>query len=622
MRPHQRPDDPGCFIDVDALPILAFLAAPDGRWTATSRRFREVTGREGAALAGQGWLETVHREDRDRLRILWSGRGNDAFVAEARVLTMDGGSCWYLWRAEPQQGGDGVTGWAGTLVEMPLDRAAHRRHEGFLLRLEDRLRDIADPEETKHAAADELGRELKAGRVQYVEYDEDAEIFRVARCYTDGRMRDLAGEYRMADVSSPAQLDLLRGGRSVVIVDNRLDPLTRVTSDLPATRAMEVRAHIAVPLVKSGRLVATLSIHQGEPRDWTAEEVALVEAVAERTWAAVRRARAEAALEENEIRLAAILDALPVGVIVGEAPSGRLTFSNRGVRAVFGFETHPSQSVADYDEWEAYDEEGRRIPGHEFPMARVLATGEPSEGEYRFVRDGGAAWLRIVGAPIVDRAGRLSGGVVAAVDVDEQRRLVEHQTLLVAELSHRVKNVLAVVQGIASQTFARATSLDEFREAFEGRLQALSVAHSLLLRANWRTLPLADLAAAVLAPFSASSVSVEGPALDLGAKQGVAMALILHELATNAAKYGALSPGGGRVDLSWSETGPGRLRLRWSETSLAADPEFRREGFGSRLIRRSVENDLGGAALRRLGNRELEWEVEFPIAAGSAALPV
>jgi len=324
----------------------------------------------------------------------------------------------------------------------------------------------------------------------------------------------------------------------------------------------------------------------------------------------------DAELASSRSRLEQILEALPIGVVVCDAPSGAIRFGNRSVEQVFRHPILRSKSFEDYREWESYHADGRRVASEEYPLARVLAGGEPAEGEYHYRRgDGTMAWVRILGAPIRNARGEMDGGVVAIVDVDEQHRLIEHQRLLAAELSHRVKNVLAVVQAIASATMNRAKSLEDFSPAFEGRLMALSTAHALLLRTNWRNLSFRDLVTAELAPHQRERelVRLDGPDFQLGPKQGVALALILHELSTNSAKHGAICLGG-QIAIKWTlsdEVGDRLVRLKWEEAGLKSPPKPGGDGFGSRLIRRSVSNDLRGRAERIVAPDGVSWEFDF-----------
>ena len=172
--------------------------------------------------------------------------------------------------------------------------------------------------------------------------------------------------------------------------------------------------------------------------------------------------------------------------------------------------------------------------------------------------------------------------------------------LLIEELNHRVKNTLAILQSIATQTFRSASKLE--REKFEGRLGALAEAHNLLSREKWQGSDLQDLVGRVLQPYVINSperVRMSGPKIPLSPRLSVVLSMIIHEIATNAAKYGALSNDTGTVALDWeavTENGKPKLRLVWAESGgpVVAAPVQR--GFGSRLIERSARDQLGGEA--------------------------
>lgn len=172
--------------------------------------------------------------------------------------------------------------------------------------------------------------------------------------------------------------------------------------------------------------------------------------------------------------------------------------------------------------------------------------------------------------------------------------------LLIEELNHRVKNTLALMQAIAVQTFRNASKGE--REKFEGRLGALAEAHNLLSQEKWRGSELKDVVERVLRPFLLSSperIRIFGPVVPLSARLAVVLSMIVHEMATNAAKYGALSGDGGTVKLDWEierETAQPRLRLTWSEAGGPPVTAPVRRGFGSRLIERSARDQLGGEA--------------------------
>jgi two-component sensor histidine kinase len=176
----------------------------------------------------------------------------------------------------------------------------------------------------------------------------------------------------------------------------------------------------------------------------------------------------------------------------------------------------------------------------------------------------------------------------------EAKRAERQERLLIEELNHRVKNTLAVVQAIAHQTFRNGDASDAARRAFEGRLIALSTAHDLLTQSNWESASLRDIAADTFVSQGADGrrLSLDGPDIHLAPKQALALALALHELCTNAVKYGALSNEAGRIGIRWARKSGRALNIEWTETGGPAVSEPERRGFGSRLIEQSLARDL------------------------------
>jgi two-component sensor histidine kinase len=174
------------------------------------------------------------------------------------------------------------------------------------------------------------------------------------------------------------------------------------------------------------------------------------------------------------------------------------------------------------------------------------------------------------------------------------------QALLVEELNHRVKNTLAVLQAIASQTFRTATAAE--RVTFDGRLGALARAHDLLSQEKWVGAGMHEVVNRVLEPYAilgTSRVSITGARQPLTPPRAVMMSMILHEIATNAAKYGALSADGGKIAIEWQlldNVLPRRLQMTWVESGGPRVTAPTRKGFGSRLIERGARDQLGGSA--------------------------
>lgn len=193
------------------------------------------------------------------------------------------------------------------------------------------------------------------------------------------------------------------------------------------------------------------------------------------------------------------------------------------------------------------------------------------------------------------------GGVACAFsDITERKEAERLRELLVGELNHRVKNILTIVQATAQQTFRGGEVPASFRKAFEGRLGVLAAANDVLTRQSWESAELHDIVIAALAPFGAAEggrLSVTGPEISLPAQRAVSFAMALHELATNAAKYGALSNEDGRVTVEWSRHGTDeapRLQFHWAEQDGPPVEKPTTRGFGSRMIERGLAAELGG----------------------------
>lgn len=200
--------------------------------------------------------------------------------------------------------------------------------------------------------------------------------------------------------------------------------------------------------------------------------------------------------------------------------------------------------------------------------------------------------------PRFSPSGEFIGMIGANVDVTEREEAERARELLVDELNHRVKNTLSIVQGVAHQTFRNNTDTVEARRAFEGRLGALGHAHNLLTEANWENASFRELAQLTLDTkgMNAGIVFLDGPKILLSPKQAVSLAMLLHELCTNARKYGAMSVDKGQVMLNWWTTDDARpqLWIRWHERGgpLVSPPT--RRGFGSVLLERTLAHDLDG----------------------------
>jgi two-component sensor histidine kinase len=189
------------------------------------------------------------------------------------------------------------------------------------------------------------------------------------------------------------------------------------------------------------------------------------------------------------------------------------------------------------------------------------------------------------------------------------------------EISHRSKNLLTVIQSIARRTARTAGTMEEFERRFERRLQGLAASHDVLVRENWLGAPLADLVRQQLAPFveiQSSRFEVAGPDIVLTAEAAQAIGLAIHELATNAIKYGALSEPAGKVRVSWTfDENPGaagQILLSWIEQSGPPVSPPARKGFGHVVIGEMVERSLNGKVTVEFACDGLKWRVSIPAA--------
>ncbi|SLK01040.1 response regulator [Novosphingobium mathurense] len=220
---------------------------------------------------------------------------------------------------------------------------------------------------------------------------------------------------------------------------------------------------------------------------------------------------------------------------------------------------------------------------------------------------------------IYDPAGHLISVNLQILDITDRVRAEEAQRLLNGELNHRVKNTLATVQAISRQTLRFSSGPGDFSATFLGRIDALAKAHSLLSSATWQGADLRQLIAGQVAigTFDPARVEAQGPDVDLGPEPALHLALVLHELVTNAHKYGALSGAGGTVSLTWQIAGD-RLKLDWVESGGPRVEAPTRTGFGKTMIERSLAADGGGATMHA-DPAGMKWELVLPCPASAIA---
>jgi PAS domain S-box-containing protein len=271
---------------------------------------------------------------------------------------------------------------------------------------------------------------------------------------------------------------------------------------------------------------------------------------------------------------------------------GQLSFINESMAQALG---RPRQELLGQGWMDSIDPDDRA--GLEDVRAQARAKSAPFQYESRFRRpDGSLRIIQLYGRPRFDRLGRFRGYVGVATDVTELRAEERRQRLLINELNHRVKNALATVQALVRQTLREHHAPPELAEAIEGRILALAAAHDVLTRQRWAGAEVGALAKEATKPYSDyGAFDFHGPTVTVTPKTAIALAMALHELATNAIKHGALSSPAGRVAVDWS-CFDGAISVEWRESGGPPVTPPEQTGFGSRLLGRVLKGELGGPA--------------------------
>jgi PAS domain S-box-containing protein len=325
--------------------------------------------------------------------------------------------------------------------------------------------------------------------------------------------------------------------------------------------------------------------------------------------------RGEQALAERNTQLALAVKVGGIGSFAFDIATGKMQVS-AGYVAIHGLPEGTRESTR--AEWRS------RVHADDLPRLENNLRQDIAERrcdhycEYRIVLSNGKIrWVEARSLIAYDACGCAQRVVGANVDVTERKRAQEHQRVLHAELDHRVKNVLATVSTVAARTMDASTSMQHFVASLDGRIRSMARTHELLSAARWQGISVLELVRRELAPYATKgNTEINGPAVMLKAEAGQAMGMVLHELATNAAKYGALSAQNGRVSIRWEQRLNGHPRpnlvLDWREVGGPSVVVPANSGFGTSTIRDLIPYEFGGTVDLSFGTSGIRCRLELP----------
>lgn len=376
------------------------------------------------------------------------------------------------------------------------------------------------------------------------------------------------------------------------------------------------RFYAGAPIAVNGERLGALCVLDHSPRlgidehrlDQLADLAGVASSLFELKHEANVRARTATELIREEWRHALTLEAGHVGSWVWDVPTGAVT-GNDIVRRMYGLD--PVKQITADDFFAAVAED--HLPAVRAALQATFDDGVDYVAEFR-VKSG--RWISSRGR-VYQRNARSEPLVMMGVslDITQARRAADHTRHLLRELNHRVKNTLAMTQALARQTLKQSDNAQEFIDAFSGRLRTLADAHALLADHDWSGIGITELVDSQVAPYSIADparVKVLGEDVELPPDHALGLGIVLHELASNAARFGALSSGGGTVRIAW-EVKDRELHLTWTESGGPRVPPERATGFGSRLIQRSLDKILGSSVSLDFAPEGVEARVSFPL---------
>ncbi len=317
--------------------------------------------------------------------------------------------------------------------------------------------------------------------------------------------------------------------------------------------------------------------------------------------------------------LETLVDLVPVGIFIVDNRAQKIR-ANRYAARLLG-EDGGGRGLREISSPLQLFEGERELALQEQPLQHAARTGEavPDREARLRLANGSFIDVLISATPLFDESGKVRGAIGAVIDISQRKRVEAYQQVLLDELQHRVKNVLATISSLAARMLKDKPDGRDFAQAFTARLNAMAAMHDLLSQRGWEGADLRNLVERALAAYRGSgkaSISIEGPDVLLWARTATTLGMVVHELATNAAKYGALKAAQGRVAVSWNLSGSGterRLRISWMERDGPSVRPPAHDGFGASFIKRSVEYELEGRAQLDFEPGGLHCVIEIPL---------
>ncbi|TPK79068.1 HWE histidine kinase domain-containing protein [Mesorhizobium sp. B2-4-17] len=337
---------------------------------------------------------------------------------------------------------------------------------------------------------------------------------------------------------------------------------------------------------------------------------------------------AERAIAERTHELEAVLETVPAAVWFTYDPQALQVIRNRFAAELMGLPTDTRRSFGAPDM--VIDtialKDGHKVSRADRPLSRAMRGEQTDNEEFAYILPSGVQRFLLSSArPIPGSSGNIIGAVQISLDITDRKRGEEQRKLLVNELNHRVKNTLAVVQAIASQTLRNATSLPEAGRTLASRLVSLSKAHEILTHENWTGADLKDVITASVSPHAVTGrFQLTGSSVWLPPNLALSLALAFHELTTNAIKYGALSVADGTIKIGWvaiDTAGARRLRVEWREQGGPPVKPAERKGFGTRMLERIFESESAGTVSLSFEQSGLVCLFEIDLPAGQVIAP-